>query len=449
MIDESERSQLAEIAFVLTDRSKPTLVLISVGSYRKRDELRAELDLLLPDNPTALLDVSGHPITSLFRAIRNKAPSEVLTSRPGQYLLHIYGIEDSLLISHEGKLAASSLLEEMNLERENLFHEFPCCLILWTTRHFTNKLRSAAPDLWDWITYYYHLPDGHGDVVADEIPQSVAAPDGVTDERKNRIAELEKRLQGLSLDISAPERVIRTKLSLHKALGAEYLAGFRYDDAIRCLTAAMSLLGQTNHAKLDEAEIFFLLGTTHLSARHFSDAMTAYNESLDIQQQHGDSQNIGSTLHQIGRVYEEQRQWPQALESYRLALEWKEKSGQQHELGGTWHQIGIVYAEQRQWSQALESYQQALEWNEKSGQQHQLGGTWHQIGRVYEEQDCFSDAMESYLKALALCVEQEMTEVAKIVLNSLRRIFTCLSPDERERLMERLPEELCRLLAEE
>lgn len=400
MIESADLKQLDEMAFVFADRSKPTLVLISVGSYRKRDELRAELDRLLPGYRSALLDLSGHPITSLFRAIRERAPAEVLNSRPVEYLLHIYGIEDSLLVSQEGKIAASSLIEELNLERENLFHEFPCCLILWTTPHLIEKLRNDAPDVWDWITYNFHFPDGHGDTVAYEIPQPQPVPDGVTEERKTRIADLEERLQRLRLDDDAPERVIRAKLSLHKALGAEYLAAFRYGDAIRCYTAALSLLSQTRHAKIDEAEIFYHLGTAHLSARHFAEALRSYEESLRIQEDAGQHHNIGGTWHQIGRVYEEQRIWHQALEIYRKALEWKEKTGQHHLMGSSWHQIGMVYQRQRNWPQALESYQKALEWKEKTGQHHEVGSTWHQIGMVYQEQRNWPQALESDQKAL-------------------------------------------------
>lgn len=440
MIEDVDLKQLDEIAFVLADRSKPTLVLISVGSYRKRDELRVDLERLLPKYRSVLLDLSGHPITSLFRAIRERVPAEVLNSRPGEYLLHIYGIEDSLLVSQDGKIAASSLIEELNLERENLFHEFPCCLILWTTPHFVEKLRNDALDLWDWITYQYHFCDGHVDAVAGEVPLPLSAPKGVTEERKKRIIELEERLQGLRLDDDAPERVIRGKISLHKALGVEYLAAFRYEDAIRCNTAALSLLGQTSHAKIDEAEIYYRLGTAHLLARHFAEALAAFEDSLRTQEDAGFQHNYGNTLHQIGMVYDELRNWPKALESYQTALKWKEKVGLTSKLGSTWHQIGrlyqnqqnwpqalesyqkamelmektdqyshlgsiwnqigIVYAGQRNWSQALESYQKALEWMGKTGQNHQLGITWHQIGIMYEEQKNWSQALESYQKAL-------------------------------------------------
>ncbi len=482
MPESFDRKQLDEIAFVLAERSKPTLVLISAGSYRKRDELRAELDRLLPAYRSALLDLSGHPITSLFRAVRERTPAEILNSRPGEYLLHIYGVEDSLLVSQDGTLAASSLIAELNLERENLFHEFPCCLVLWTTLHFTGKLRNDAPDLWDWITYNYHFLDDHCAADADEVPQPVSAPSGVTAERQKRIDELEERLQALRLDDEAPERVLRAKLSLHKALGSEYLAAFRYGDAIRCYTAALALLGQTRHARIDEAEIFFHLGTAHLAARHFAKALTSYKESLRIQKQADNHNNIGSTWHQIGMVFAkqrqwsralesyhktiewhektgrqhqlgstwhqignvhaEQRQWPQSLESYHNALEWHEKTGQQHELGGTWHQIGNVYAEQRQWPQALESYRKALEWKEKTGQQHQLGATWHQIGRVYEEQKDYPAAVQNYLQAWLLCSNTAMSHEAAIVLRSLRRLFSDLSEEDREELRQTFPQGL-------
>ena len=184
MIEDADREQIDEMTFVLTDRIKPTLVFISVGSYRKRDELRTELGRVLPGNPSGILDISGHAITSLFRTIRERAPAEALNSRPGVYLLHVHGIEDSLLVSKDGKIVASSLLAQLNMERENLFREIPCCLILWTTTHFIDKLRTEAPDLWDWVTYYCDFPDEHRETVTEDAAQIKPKAVGVTDDRK-------------------------------------------------------------------------------------------------------------------------------------------------------------------------------------------------------------------------------------------------------------------------
>jgi len=399
MIEEADRLQLEEISFVLADRTKPTVVCMAVGSYQKRDELRRELSSRLPQYKSATLDLSGIHITSLFTAIKERAPQEVLNSRPVEYLLHIFGIEDSLFVAKDGGIADSSLIAELNLERENLFHEFPCCLILWTTPHFVEKLRKEAPDLFDWITYSYHFADQNCAPLAED-PRPLGSPIGVTQERKQRILEMEEKLERLQLDSDAPERVLRSKLALYKTLGAEYLGVFRNDDSIRCYTAALSLIRQVPHRANEEAELHFFLGDAHLQARHFDLALSHYQKSLIIEENDADSIHVGTLYHQIGIIYHEQRDWDEALENYRVALGWEQKTGQQHEMGSTWHQIGRVYQAQRNWANALESYRNALDWQERTGRQHEMGGTYHQIGIVYQEQGDLAHALGSYLKAL-------------------------------------------------
>lgn len=196
---------------------------------------------------------------------------------------------------------------------------------------------------------------------------------------------------------------------------------------------------------LEEAEEsdFHTLGfcaQTLCEMRHFSAATDLFKNILDNDQipEAERSKALGA----LGTVYLMQRNWPQALERYQQALEWNEKTDQHHKLGNTWHQVGMVYEKQRNWPQALESYQQALEWKEKTDQHHQLGGTWHQVGMVYEEQDDVSVALLNYLKALELCLENDMAENVNIVLASLRRIYSRLSPEEQDGLKEALPGKL-------
>ena len=59
-------------------------------------------------------------------------------------------------------------------------------------------------------------------------------------------------------------------------------------------------------------------------------------------------------------VYQMQRQWKEALENYATAIEWSEKTGQHHELGSTYHQVGRVYQEQRKLDEASHAYVTAL-----------------------------------------------------------------------------------------
>jgi tetratricopeptide (TPR) repeat protein len=138
-----------------------------------------------------------------------------------------------------------------------------------------------------------------------------------------------------------------------------------------------------------------------------------------------------------------QRQWPEALASYQAALKWKEQTQQWHKLGSTHHQIGRVYEEQRQWPEALASYQEALKWKEETQQWHELGGTHHQIGMVYEEQRQWQKALTAYLTAFDWLVKTQ-AQGLDICLNSLRRLAKQLAATGA---LPQLPPELTAKLA--
>lgn len=60
-------------------------------------------------------------------------------------------------------------------------------------------------------------------------------------------------------------------------------------------------------------------------------------------------------------MWEERRQWAEALLAYGRALEWNERSGQQHQLGTTHHQIGRVWEERDGPAAAAPHYLAAVE----------------------------------------------------------------------------------------
>ena len=402
MITEEDLAKLDEITFVLEGRDKPTLVCLSVASYKKAEELSKAVEERLPAYRFETLNLRGQQVGSLFQAIREQVPARVLESRPVEYVLHVFGLEDSLFVSRGNKPTLSTLIQELNFERENLFRIFPFCILLWTTPYFVDNLKKHAQDLWDWITYSYSFDDtecAESAQVDSEHWQNL--PDGRLAEREKRIEELEEKFRSLALGGGATERIIREKITVQKLLGREYSAAFRFNEAVLAYQTVLALLGQLPARLIDEeAELHYLLGSTQLDVYKLDQALEHLQTSLELQQQANLTYNIGATYHQMGRVYEGHRKWSEALESYQSALFWKEKAEKHDEFGSTYHQIGNVHADQEHWNEALESYQMALNWDKKTGQPQEMGSTHHQIGRVYEKQLRWSEALESYQKAL-------------------------------------------------
>lgn len=447
MITEEDLAKLDEITFVLEGRDKPTLVCLSVGSYKKAEELSSAVEQRLPAYRFETLNLRGQQVESLFQAIREQVPAKVLESRPVEYMLHVYGLEDSLFISRGDKPTLSTLIQELNFERENLFRAFPFCILLWTTPYFVDNLKKHAPDLWDWITYTYTFDDKEcSETARVESEDWKKLPTGRLAEREERIKELEEKFSSLALGKGGTQRILREKLTVQKLLGREYETASRFSEAIVAYQAVLSLLGQLPKRLVDEeAEVHFLLGNTQLDALQFDQAHNHFEISLKLQQEVGDTSNLGSTFHEIGLAYQAQRHWSEALESYQKAIDSYENIGQHHELGGTFHQIGRVYQEQRCWSEALEFFKKALYWFEKTVQDNELGRTFHQIGRVYEEQRRWSEALKFYLNSFVWIIRYDDVNT-KTVASSFNRIRRKVRRSIRERLLEQvvgqLPDDL-------
>ncbi len=195
-----------------------------------------------------------------------------------------------------------------------------------------------------------------------------------------------------------------------------------------------------NHFQLGVT--YHQMGRVYQEQREWSKALENYQRALEWKEKTGNHFELGGTYGQLGNLHLEQQSWPLALENYKQALEWNEKTGNHFQLGTIYHQVGMVYQKQRQWLQALENYQRALEWNEKTGNHVQLGGTYHQIGKVYEEQQDTTKALDAYLKGLQLSQQANNQREAQFNLNSLRRLFPLLNPEQWEKVGERVGEEM-------
>ena len=165
------------------------------------------------------------------------------------------------------------------------------------------------------------------------------------------------------------------------------------------------------------------IGMVYEEHRQWQQALDAYQRALELHDQYGQQHQMGITYHQIGMVHQYQQQWQQALSAYQRALELKEQHGQQQTLGSTYHHIGMVYEKQRQWQQALASYQRALALQEQHSQQHELGGTYHQIGIVYQEQQQWREALDSYHRALALQEQHGQRHEMGVTYQQIGRVY--------------------------
>ena len=402
--DEENERQWEELIFTLQNRSKSTLVSVTFESPGQGRALRARLARELPDYRCHELDLSAVQVTSLYGVLRERVPEEILHSAPGQSIVHVLGLENSLH-TREGRPRESTLLAQLNMERELLFRDFPFVLIIWSDAYIWKKIGREAQDLRSWITYAYRFR-AEGDAIdagAFQPPESL--PPGHDERRRARIAELEARYDRLLLDESDYERVVRDKIGIQRLLGQEYLDIHDPDNALLCLQRALNLLAQFPENKEELAELHFYLGHAHRDKRNFPQAKEEYGTTLSIYEELNDRQNQASLLHQLGRVAQEEQRFAEAEDYLRQALAIMIECNDRHAQGSTLNLLGVVAHKQQRFAEAEDYLRQALAIDIEFNDRHAQGMTLLNLGLVAKDQQRFAEAEDYFRQALAIDIE--------------------------------------------
>ncbi len=391
---------LSKLLLSLNHSLSPTVYFISCNTEKLRKKLYETITEKSKRFKHIRIDLTPHLVYSLRDAINQFVPVEVRNSSTLTYVIHFTGISSSLFTSSEGQLKKSKLVEELNFERERLFHDYPFISILWMNPYFFNELFFKAGDLMSWTVDRYEFTDDSPDGITHEIPfKKPIERKGAIAERTERIKDLEDLLDRLDEEDRDQQKVMLEKMNAFLLLGREYMEAFRWKEAEENLCKAKHLIDKTLLDTYKQVEVNFYLGTFYYIVHQELKSMDHYTEALRIAEKINDN-NIGAIHHQIGMVYEQQRHWEEALTNYKKAIERNEKRGNEYALGDTYHQIGMVYQKQRRWEEALTNYQKAIEWYKKTGNEYELGGTYHQIGAVYAEQHRWKEALTNYKKAI-------------------------------------------------
>jgi CHAT domain-containing protein/Flp pilus assembly protein TadD len=113
----------------------------------------------------------------------------------------------------------------------------------------------------------------------------------------------------------------------------------------------------------------------------------------------------GTTLNNIGAIYQALGQYPQALEQYQQALAISRAVDDRASEGRALNNIAVIYANLGQYPQALEQLHQALAINREMNARASEGTTLINIGMVYWAQEQHPQALEQLQQALLISRE--------------------------------------------
>ena len=107
------------------------------------------------------------------------------------------------------------------------------------------------------------------------------------------------------------------------------------------------------------AVVLMNLGSIYNSQNRWEDAISYYQQSLEINYVLGDHLGISSTSYNLGIVYESQGRWDEAIDKYEQSLEVRRSLGDQHGEGLSLANLGYIYQARAQYLKAIGYWQAA------------------------------------------------------------------------------------------
>jgi len=215
-----------------------------------------------------------------------------------------------------------------------------------------------------------------------------------------------------TLDITSDYRIFHALARAEQYLGEVDAALEHYQQALR-LCAPEDERGKAAIVH-NTAGIYAQQGQTE-------QALTLYQQALDLEEHIGDARSKAATLHNIALTYAQQGQVEQALTFSQQSLDIRERVGEVQGKAATLHAIAVLYAEQGQVEQALTLYQQALDISERIGDARGRAMTLAMMGRLLATQGDVVTGLER-LRASLVLLEQLKSPNAQTVRDLIARL---------------------------
>jgi hypothetical protein len=139
-----------------SDRDNGTVGFVELDNLDEYEEIFTRLKSELPNLKHIGFDFSRIQITSLDIALKRNLKPEVLQSEPVTYMVHVFGLENSVYRYIEGEQVQTSFIGQINIERETLW-QFPFHIMIWCDNFLARKLGQEAIDFWSWVTDHYRF----------------------------------------------------------------------------------------------------------------------------------------------------------------------------------------------------------------------------------------------------------------------------------------------------
>ncbi len=209
-----------------------------------------------------------------------------------------------------------------------------------------------------------------------------------------------------------------TAVNLSNAGFIYYRQAIDYEKAYRYLDESQKLLRELN--KRDELGItLHYLGKAAQALARYDRALWSFNESLRLGREKNNQEAIAGNLSLIGSVYSNLGQYDKALTYYEEALKVNKRKNNPSELSTNLRMLGDVYGDLYKPDKAMSYYTEALAIQKKNNLKSEMAITYNNLGTFYSNLSQYEKAIEHYENALKIFREINNKPQTATILNNL------------------------------
>jgi serine phosphatase RsbU (regulator of sigma subunit)/Tfp pilus assembly protein PilF len=191
------------------------------------------------------------------------------------------------------------------------------------------------------------------------------------------------------------------KVILLNKISREYINGNLFNDANPILEKSIDLSKKLNFKK-GLAHAFHNLGVLHMYQSNYTQAISNYNNALDIRTDIKDIQGIAATNNNLGMVFYEQGDFDKALNYHFKALKSREEIKDKKGIADSYNNIGNIYLFLKNYDEALKKYTSSLRLRLEIQDKYGESTSYNNIALCYYYYKKYDDAISMTKKAITI-----------------------------------------------
>ncbi len=315
----------------------------------------------------------------------------------------VRGVENAIGMTGE----YPPMLVDFNWVRDAYPVMVPHLMLFCLPDYAITRVANYAPDFWAWNsgTFVFKTPVNTRD---DAISQTLDASKGISNcelpEKQERIDLLKRLLIEYTPSNGREETPgdLKTRIRVLNDLGIAYRSRSEYKSAKYYLEQALDLVKDDEEFISLKANTLYQLGWIQDDWGNKKEAITFYQQSLELEEKIGDVQGKAATLHCLAGIYANQGDVERAIAFYQQSLELQEKIGNLQGKATTLHNLAGIYADRGEVEKAIAFYQQSLELKEKIGDVQGKAATFAMLGQLLAAQGDFDQALNYLQQSLEI-----------------------------------------------